>query len=54
MYHEYPYTTYFHDIDKMCKCLRQIGYRLEVDANALKLVDSQGNVISTVTISYAE
>lgn len=54
MYHEYPYTTYFHDIDKMCACLRQIGYRLEVDANALKLIDSKGNVISTVTISYAE
>ena len=54
MYKEYPYTTYFHDIDAMCECIKKVGYRLEVDADALKLIDSKGNVISTVTISYAD
>ncbi len=54
MYHEYPYTTYFHDIDKMCECVKKVGYRLEVSGDYLKLVDSKGNVISNVQISYAE
>ena len=54
MYHEYPYTTYFHDIDKMCKACNKAGYRLEVSGDYLKLIDEKGNVISNVKISYAE
>lgn len=54
MYKEYPYTTYFHDIDDMCECLKEIGYRLEVQADSLKLVDSKGEVISTVKIHYSD
>ena len=54
MYHEYPYTTYFHDIDKMCNACHKAGYRLEVSGDYLKLIDGKGNVISNVQISYAE
>ena len=54
MYHEYPYTTYFHDIDKMCNACNKAGYRLEVSGDYLKLIDEKGNVISNVKISYAE
>lgn len=54
MYHEYPYTTYFHDIDKMCNMCKKLGYRLEVSGDYLKLIDAKGNVISNVQISYAE
>lgn len=54
MYHEYPYTTYFHDIDKLCKACNNAGYRLEVNGDYLKLIDKDGNVISAVQISYAE
>ena len=54
MYHEYPYTTYFHDIDKMCHACHKAGYRLEVSGDYLKLIDGKGNVISNVQISYAE
>ena len=54
MYHEYPYTTYFHDIDKMCNACKRLGYRLEVSGDYLKLIDAKGNVISNVKISYAE
>lgn len=54
MYHEYPYTTYFHDIDKMCHACHKAGYRLEVVGDYLKLIDGKGNVISNVQISYAE
>lgn len=54
MYHDYPYTTYFHDIDKMCNACNKAGYRLEVSGDYLKLIDEKGNVISNVKISYAE
>lgn len=54
MYHEYPYTTYFHDIDKMCGMCKKLGYRLEVSGDYLKLIDREGNVISNVQIAYAE
>lgn len=54
MYHEYPYTTYFHDIDKMCGMCRKLGYRLEVSGDYLKLIDGKGNVISNVKIAYAD
>ena len=54
MYHEYPYTTYFHDIDKMCHACHKAGYRLEVVGDYLKLIDGKGNVISNVQISYAD
>lgn len=54
MYHEYPYTTYFHDIDRMCHMCAKLGYRLEVSGDYLKLIDAKGRVISTVQISYAE
>lgn len=54
MYHEYPYTTYFHDIDKMCKHCHGPKYRLEVVNDYLKLIDDHNNVISAVKISYAE
>ena len=46
MYHEYPYTTYFHDIDKMCNACNKAGYRLEVSGDYLKLIDEKGNVIN--------
>ena len=54
MYHEYPYTTYFHDIDKMCKHCHGPKYRLEVVNDYLKLIDDHNHVISSVQISYAE
>ena len=54
MYHEYPYTTYFHDIDKLCKACHDAGYKLLVDANALKLLNKNDEVVSTVVIHYAE
>lgn len=54
MYHEYPYTTYFHDIDKLCRACHDAGYKLLVDANALKLLNKNDEVVSTVVIHYAE
>lgn len=54
MYMSYPYTTYFHDIDKMCHACHKAGYRLEVSGDYLKLIDGKGNVVSNVQISYAE
>lgn len=54
MYFEYPHTTYFHDIDKMCHACHKAGYRLEVVGDYLKLIDGKGNVVSNVQISYSE
>lgn len=54
MYHEYPYTTYFHDIDKLCRACHDAGYKLLVDANSLKLLNKNDEVVSTVVIHYAE
>ena len=54
MYHEYPYTTYFHDIDKLCRACHDAGYKLLVDANALKLLNKNDEVVSNVVIHYAE
>lgn len=54
MYHEYPYTSYFHDIDRLCRACHDAGYKLLVDANALKLLNKNDEVVSTVVIHYAE
>lgn len=54
MYHEYPYTTYWHDIEKMCKMCKSLGYRLELNGDYLRLVDAKNNVISSVKIHFAE
>lgn len=54
MYHEYPYSTYWHDIDKMCKMCKSLGYRLELNGDYLRLVDAKNNVISSVKIHFAE
>lgn len=54
MYHEYPYSTYWHDIDKMCQMCKSLGYRLELNGDYLRLVDAKNNVISSVKIHFAE
>lgn len=54
MYKEYPYTTYFHDIDHMCRMCKSLGYRLEVVGDYLKLVNAKNEVISAVKIHYAD
>lgn len=54
MYHEYPYSTYYNDIDEICRVCRDLGLRLEVKNDYLRLIDKKGNVISNVQISYAE
>lgn len=54
MFHEYPYSQYYSDIDKMCHMCRHLGYRLEVVGDYLKLIDKFGKVISEVKIHYAD
>ena len=55
MYHEYPYTTYYHDIDKLCACCKAAGLRLEVQGDYLRLVKVDGGeVVSNVKIHYAD
>ena len=54
MFHEYPYSLYFSDIDRMCGLCHKAGYKLEVHGNNLRLVDGKGNVVSDVQISFAE
>ena len=54
MYHEYPYTTYYQDIDSFCKCLKAANLRLEVHGEYLRLVNAKNEVLSTVKVSWAE
>ena len=54
MYHEYPYSTYYDDIDEICRVCRDLGLRLEVKNDYLRLIDKKGNILSNVQISYAE
>lgn len=54
MYHSYPYTTYYNDVDKICGACHACGLRLMVQGDYLRLVDGKGNVLSNVQISYAE
>lgn len=55
MYHEYPYTTYYNDIDKMCKCCKAVGLHLDTHGDYLRLIsDKDGSVISAVKVSYAD
>lgn len=54
MFHEYPYSLYFSDIDRMCGLCHKAGYKLDVHGNNLRLVDGRGNVVSDVVISYAD
>lgn len=54
MFHEYPYSLYFSDIDRMCGLCHKAGYKLEVHGNNLRLVDGKGNIVSDVVISYAD
>lgn len=53
-YHEYPYSVYYHDIDKLCGACHACGLRLVVQGDYLRLVDGKGNVLSNVQVSYAE
>lgn len=54
MYHSYPYTTYYSDVDKICGACHACGLRLMVQGDYLRLVDKHGNVLSNVQVSYAE
>lgn len=54
MFHEYPYTEYFHDIDKMCSMCHKLGYRLEIQGDYLRLINHKNEVISAVKIHYAD
>lgn len=54
MYHEYPYTTYYSDVDKICGACHACGLRLVIQGDYLRLVDGKGNVLSNVKVSYAE
>lgn len=55
MYHEYPYTTYYNDIDRMCKCCKALNIHLDTHGDYLRLInDKDGSVISAVKISYAD
>lgn len=54
MYHEYPYTTYYEDIDKLCKCCRALKFRLDTHGDYLRLINDKNEVLSSVQVSYAE
>lgn len=54
MFHEYPYSTYYSDVDEICRMCRDLGIRLEVKNDYLRLIDKKGNVLSNVQISWAE
>ena len=55
MYHEYPYTTYYDDIDKMCKCCKAAKVHLDTHGDYLRLInDKDGAVISAVKVTYAD
>jgi hypothetical protein len=55
MYHEYPYTTYYNDIDRLCKCCKALQIHLDTHGDYLRLInDKDGSVISAVKISYAD
>lgn len=54
MYHEYPYSTYWHDVDNLCGACKSCGLRLVIQGDYLRLVDKDNNVISNVQVSYAE
>lgn len=56
MFHEYPYTD-FHELNLdwlLCECRRSIGLGLNVSGNKLRLVNAGGEVLSEVTVSYAD
>lgn len=55
MFHNYPYTTYYSDIDKMCKCCKAVGLHLDTHGDYLRLIsDKDGSVISAVKVTYAD
>lgn len=55
MFHNYPYTTYYNDIDKMCKCCKAVGLHLDTHGDYLRLIsDKDGSVISAIKVSYAD
>ena len=55
MYHEYPYTTYYNDIDRLCKCCKALQIHLDTHGDYLRLInDKDGSVISSVKVSYAD
>lgn len=54
MYHEYPYTTYYGDIDAFCKCLKAANLRLDTHGDYLRLINSKNEVLSSVKVSWAE
>lgn len=53
-WHEYPYSQYYSDIDRMCGMCKKLGYRLEVQGDYLRLVNHKNEVVSSVKIHYAE
>lgn len=55
MYHEYPYTTYYSDIDQICQCCSAASLHLDTNGDYLRLIDdSDGSVISAVKVTYAD
>jgi predicted peroxiredoxin len=55
MYHEYPYSTFYHDLDMLCACCKKAGVKLEVQNDYLRLINvATGEVISNVKIHYAD
>ena len=55
MFHNYPYTTYYSDIDRMCKCCKAVGLHLDTHGDYLRLIsDKDGSVISAVKVTYAD
>lgn len=56
MFHKYPYTDYHElNLDYIMKlCRENVGLHLNVLGDNLRLVNDNGDVVSSVTVSYAE
>lgn len=55
MYHEYPFSTYYSDVDRMCKCCKAAKLHLDTHGDYLRLIsDKDGSVISAVKVTYAD
>lgn len=56
MFHEFPYTDYHElNLDFLMRCCgKGMGLRLEVVGNYLRLINSKNEIVSSVTIHYAD
>lgn len=56
MFHNYPYTDYHElNLDYIMKlCRENVGLALNVQGDKLRLINANGDVVSSVTVSYAE